>query len=226
MDNTPAWKTPAYNDSSWNGPGPGLLYVEDNDYVYPKNTPLPSPRGPGVPSASPQLPITYYFRTTFIFPTNPAGVSLVFSNLIDDGAVFYLNGVEVYRLRMPAAPTVITSTTLANGFPAGPPTYQQGVDPQYGDAAAEAPALFTLTGNLVATNLVEGVNHLAVEVHNYSAGSPDIVFGAALYYTRNVLQTNSLVVVASDVSLAAPITLATNDNYGMAGGVTPFERFY
>jgi hypothetical protein len=150
----------------------------------------------------------------------------VFSNLIDDGAVFYLNGTEVYRLRMPAAPAVITSTTLANGFPAGPPTYQQGVHPQYGDAAAEAPALFTLSGNLVATNLVQGLNHLAVEVHNYSATSPDIVFGTALYYTRSVLQTNSLIVVASDVSLPVPITLATNDNYGMASGITPFERFY
>lgn len=226
MDGTPAWKTPSYNDSAWGGPGPGLLYVEDSDYVYPKNTPLPSPRGPGVPSASPQLPITYYFRNTFEFPTNPAGVSLIFSNLIDDGAVFYLNGAEVYRLRMAAAPAIITNTTLATGFPAGPPTYQQGVNPQYGDAAAEAPALFTLSGNLVATNLVQGLNHLAVEVHNYSAGSPDIVFGTALYYTRSVLQTNSLVVLASDLSLPVPISLATNDNYGMADGVTPFERFY
>ncbi|MCX8157832.1 MAG: phosphodiester glycosidase family protein [Verrucomicrobiae bacterium] len=226
MDNTPAWKTPAYNDSAWGGPGPGLLYVEDSEYVYPKNTPLPSPRGPGVPSASPQLPITYYFRTTFVFPTEPSGVSLVFSNLIDDGAVFYLNGTEVYRLRMPAAPAVITSTPLANGFPAGPPTYQQGVHPQYGDAAAEAPALFTLSGSLVSTNLVRGTNWLAVEVHNYSAGSPDIVFGTALYYTRTTLQTNSLIVLASDLSLSVPVTLAANDNYGMASGVTPFERFY
>mgnify|MGYP000633944325 CR=1 FL=1 len=226
MDSTPEWKTPGYDDNAWGGPGPGLLYVEDSDYVYPKNTPLPSPRGPGVPSSSPQIPITYYFRTTFNFPENPAGVSLVFSNLIDDGAVFYLNGTEIYRLRMPAAPTVITSTTLANSFPAGPPTYQQGVDPQYGDAAAEAPALFTLSGNLVATNLVRGTNHLAVEVHNYSAGSPDIVFGTALYYSRSVLQTNSLIVIASDLSLGVPVRLDANDNYGMADGTTPFERFY
>lgn len=226
MDNTPAWRTPAYDDSAWGGPGPGLLYVEDSEYVYPKNTPLPSPRGPGVPSASPQLPITYYFRTTFVFPVSPVGVSLVFSNHIDDGAVFYLNGTEVYRLRMPAAPTVITSTTLANGFPAGPPTYTQGVDPQYGDAAAEAPALFTLSGSLVATNLVQGTNWLAVEVHNYSAGSPDIVFGTALFYSRSTLQTNVLIVRASDLSLQVPIRLATNDIYGMTGALTPFERFY
>jgi hypothetical protein len=36
----------------------------------------------------------------------------------------------------------------------------------------------------VLTNLVQGDNLLAVEVHNYNAGSPDITFAMSLAITR------------------------------------------
>ena len=51
--------------------------------------------------------ITYYFRTHFSFTNRLSGAALLFTDYIDDGAVFYLNGAELYRLRMPAAPTPI-----------------------------------------------------------------------------------------------------------------------
>src|SRR5262249_265002 len=41
---------------------------------------------------------------------------------------------------------------------------------------------FTVAGDPI-TNLVSGDNVLAAEVHNYSKTSPDITFGAALFYT-------------------------------------------
>ena len=55
---------------------------------------------------------TFYFRTTFVMPTNPAGYRLEGAMWLDDGAVIYLNGVEATRVRMPNGP--VAFTTRAN----------------------------------------------------------------------------------------------------------------
>ena len=56
----------------------------------------------------------YYFRTTFQAPTNLAGFNLSISHVLDDGAVIYLDGAELTRIRMPggtiSAATLPTST--------------------------------------------------------------------------------------------------------------------
>jgi hypothetical protein len=96
-----SWMAPAFDDSAWPS-GPGLLYVEDHPAVMPKSTPLTLGR------------MTYYFRTHFLLPFAPQDVTLTFSNLIDDGAVFYLNGAEIQRVRMPVPPTVISNATAAS----------------------------------------------------------------------------------------------------------------
>jgi len=44
---------------------------------------------------------------------------------------------------------------------------------------------FVLSGDAI-TNLVVGDNVLAVEVHNFSAQSPDITFGMSLGYLQNL----------------------------------------
>ncbi len=128
------WKTPGYNDTNWPG-GPALLYSETNAAISPRNTPLTLGR------------ITYYFRTHFTLTNAPAGAVLTFSNRIDDGAVFYLNGVEIQRVRMPGTPTNITYSTLATSTPSG------------GDATG-----WDVFG-ISVTNAVIGDNVLAVEVH-------------------------------------------------------------
>lgn len=160
-----AWMLPGYEEADWLGQGPGLLCVEDAAYVQPKNTALP-------PDYGQRIPTTYYFRTHFAFPGSAAGASLTFSNYVDDGAVFYLNGAEVYRLRLPEAPEEILGSTLAIGYACvGTATA--------GDAAAGCPDVFTVSGE-AAANLRPGDNVLAVEVHNYNVGSLDVVFGSAL----------------------------------------------
>lgn len=159
-----AWTARTYNDTNWIGQGPGLLSVENNAAVQPRNTTLPPTYGQTIAS-------TYYFRTHFTFTGSTTGAALVFSNYVDDGAVFYLNGTEVYRLRMAAAPTAITYTTAATGVPC------TGT-PQSGDALTTCPDRFTVSGNLL-TNLVQGDNVLAVEVHNYGS-LVDVTFGSAL----------------------------------------------
>jgi hypothetical protein len=162
------WKQRDYDDSGWLGAGPGLLYIESNTAVQPRNTPLPT------------IPLlrTYYFRTHFDFSGTTNGVSLVFSNYVDDGAVFYLNGGEIYRLRMPGAPTVIMNSTAATGGPCAGTA-------QSGDAAVQCPDIFTISGNLL-TNLVQGDNVIAVETHNASTLT-DIVFGSALFQNTPVI---------------------------------------
>jgi len=156
-----AWTARDYDDSSWTGSGPGLLWVDDRGV----NTDIPvvlSTEMPGDPNTGWPF-YTYYFRTHFAFTNGVSGVALQLEDYIDDGAVFYLNGTEIYRLRMAAAPTIISNATLANGYAC--------------DGNATCPDDFSLSGPRITTNLVVGDNVLAVEVHNYNAQSPDITFG-------------------------------------------------
>jgi hypothetical protein len=97
-----------------------------------------------------------YFRTHFNYSGSASAV-LCFRHFLDDGAVYYLNGVEVLRVRMPSG--VIANSTLA-------------LSPAVGDATFEAPVYACVT------NLMAGDNVLAVEVHQQSLTSSDITFGA------------------------------------------------
>jgi len=166
------WTAPGYDDSGWMGSGPGLLWVDNRGpnmaIPAPLTTDLPLDPGTGYPY------YTYYFRTHFSFTNSLSGVSLLWSNYVDDGAVFYLGGSEIYRLRMDPYPTPIYNSTLAAGYPCS-----NNVPP--GDATC--PDLFSISGDLT-TNLFAGDNVLAVEVHNYNALSPDVTFGTALFYTE------------------------------------------
>jgi len=149
-----AWKDPDYDDSAWPGPSPALLYNEGDTLPGPKRTLLPlADNGTRIRG--------YYFRTHFEFPGVPApGLRLVSSNLVDDGAVFWLNGAELGRLRMPTG--TITRTTLASSQPPG----------------SDATNYEVLTFS--STNLRSGDNVLAVEVHQQTDSSSDVVFGMSL----------------------------------------------
>jgi hypothetical protein len=153
------WTAPGYDDSTWSGPGPGLLWVDvrstgPNPAVNPKNTQMPANPSTGYPYLS------YYFRTHVTVSEVATNSTLDISGFIDDGAIFYVNGTEVYSLRMPAG--AITSQTLSSGYP----------------CSGDATCLDEFT--VPATALVAGDNVLAVEVHNYNARSADITFGIAL----------------------------------------------
>lgn len=82
------------------------------------------------------------------------------SHQIDDGAIFYLNGVEIERYKMNDEPT--DWETLANA--GGEAVLVTGV---------EIPASMFVVGN----------NRLSVEVHQNTTGSSDIVFGMKLEVT-------------------------------------------
>lgn len=97
----------------------------------------------------------------FQLASNVNAVLLVSSNLIDDGAVFYLNGVEAGRVGMPVGPVLYSSLAART--------------------VTDATSFDVIT--LSSTNLVVGDNLLAVEVHQRASDSSDIVFGCDLRAT-------------------------------------------
>ena len=145
------WTLPRFDDSLL-PQGAGLLGVETNNPFVTSRLQTRLTLGRS----------SYYFRTSFQFNHSPQGVSLVFTNILDDGAVFYLNGYEIKRLFMPAAPSRIEYVTRATSHEA------TGFD------------VFRLSGPIVETNLFRGTNVLAVEAHQAIPTSSDVVFGASL----------------------------------------------
>ena len=136
-----SWLDPTFDDSNW-ASGTGAFYAEKRELPVPKNTPLETGE------------IAYYFRTQF--DVNPQDVQdLVVYHLVDDGAVFYVNGVEFARFRLPQGE--ITADTVASS--------------SVSRATINGPI------EIPAELLVDGANTLAVEVHQRSAGSSDVVFG-------------------------------------------------
>jgi hypothetical protein len=140
------WMRPAYSDASW-PEGPAELGYGDGDEATTVSYGA---------SSSAKYPTTY-FRHHFTI-TNPSTLgNISFQVLIDDGAVIYLNGEEVTRLRMD------TGTV------------------SYLDYASDnATEDIYETVELAASQFVEGDNVLAVEVHQVSATSSDISFAATL----------------------------------------------
>jgi hypothetical protein len=163
------WTTPAYDDSAWDGSGPGALWVDNRgpnymgDIHIPLLTEMPLDPNSGYPY------YTYYLRTHFTYTNDLSGAAFLVEVYVDDGAVVYLNGGEICRLFMAPYPTPIYNSTLATGYACS------------GDASC--PVDFVVPAP-VLTNLVQGDNVLAVEVHNFNAGSPDITFGMSLAITR------------------------------------------
>ena len=181
----PDWTSPGYNDSGWNGSGPAMLGRVANAVPEPVSTPL----------AQNNNRITYYYRTHFNVPSNANYTSLVLSNLIDDGAVFYLNGVEVGRIRLPAAPFPIDSNSLATSITATTWSLSE-------------------SGTLSVTNLRTGDNVMAVEVHQNNPNSADNIMAMRL---------NALIVTnpATASGLVISEILANNATVLTNGGQTP-----
>ena len=157
---------PAFNDSGWTN-APQLLYIETaaltNTEGFTKVTALP------VDAGNSNRPYNAtYFRTHFTYSGPLSGVTLTATMMLDDGAVFYLNGTEIIptsnggsRLRMPAG--TVDFSTIATG--------------NIGDATVE-------TVTFDGTHLQSGDNVLCVAVHQeHAAGtqsSSDVVFGMKL----------------------------------------------
>lgn len=173
------WSAPNYDDSGW-PTGPALFYFEDSTLVSPKNTPLAPGR------------TAYYFRTRISVPISVTNSTLRFTSRIDDGAVFHLDGKELMRVRMAAAPAVITSTNRATGTPISGDAYTS-------EALSRA-----------GIDLSAGEHTLAVELHDAVQGG-DVVFGTAM----SVRLSN-----APPVILAQPTSLVVEEGLRFTLGTT------
>jgi len=129
------------------------VLASENGLAQPINTTLDFP-GFNFPYR-----VTYYFEKDFELSAAQAGAlqSLPIRHLIDDGAVFYLNGTEVLRTNLPGG--VITAATRATD---------------------NVEAVLSSPIPLPPGAAVAGTNRLSVEVHQTSGNSSDVVFGAEL----------------------------------------------
>lgn len=136
---------------SWQS-GPGVI-AYDTDLGIPIATQLNNP--------ALQFPsiVTYYFESDFTLTSEEASSldSLVLNHLIDDGAVIYLNGVEIDRVNMPVG--AISASTFADAPGVANATYS-------GDYSVSVPP----------GTAVSGTNRISVEIHQVSLSSSDVVF--------------------------------------------------
>ncbi len=148
-DQGTAWRASSFNDTTWPS-GPAQLGYGDGDEA--------TTVGFG-PDANNKF-ITTYFRRAFNV-TNPAQFSAVTLRLLrDDGAVVYLNGVEIWRNNMPTG--TVGFSTLASVAIAG---------------ADESTFVQT---TISPSSLVTGTNVLAIELHQSGGTSSDISFDLQL----------------------------------------------
>jgi hypothetical protein len=105
---------------------------------------------------------TFYFRKAFVFDQPVGGGELQINYLIDDGAVFYLNGKQIHRANMKERGSI-----------------------RYTTRASSTVTDADLSGQIVLSGkyLKQGENILAVEVHQYSTNDRDLAFGLSLRAT-------------------------------------------
>ncbi len=150
-DQASDWIDPFFYDDGFWGAGPATLGYGTGDEA--------TEAGYGTDPNNKN--ITTYFRQGFYLTDADSVTNLTARLQRDDGAVVYLNGVEVVRSAMPDGP--IYYGTLANS-------------PGLGGMEETG----FLPYSLDPAGLVEGYNLMAVEVHLSDPGSPDMGFAMEL----------------------------------------------
>lgn len=149
-DQASAWMSLSFDDNAWSE-GPSQLGYGDGDEA--------TIVGYGPDSGNKY--ITTYFRHEFNL-TDPLAFEVYYLDILrDDGAVVYLNGVEIYRTNLPTE--TITYQTLALV------------------AIGDAEELVFHQISLAPTQFQTGLNVLAVEIHQVSGTSSDISFDCWLF---------------------------------------------
>lgn len=151
-----AWRSNSFNDISWPA-GPAQLGYGDGDEATTN----------AYGSVSTNRHITTYYRKTVVIPDASNILYLKTRLLRDDGAVVYLNGIEIRRDNMPSgsiAYTTRASTALGN------------------------PEESTFYETLIPASglLLNGTNVIAVEIHQSGPGSTDISFDFMLEGLTNL----------------------------------------
>lgn len=183
------WIATNYSDSAWQS-GSGLFAGgENNPAITPLvNTTLLAPNAPppGLSSGH-----AFYFRTELVLTNDLSGYTVNARMRLDDCGVLYINGTEFMRIRM-------GSGTISNG------TFGTLVN-SGGTGDADVDESFAIPASVLHV----GTNLVAMEVHQSSSGSSDLVWGLALDATVSI--TNYSAVTLNEV-------LADNASYTNADG--------
>jgi len=126
---------------------------------------------------------TYYFRKQFSYYPDPASfVTLKLDSIVDDGAVFYLNGQQVNIVNMPVG-SVNYHTQALNEVD----------NPEFAGSIT-----------IPSASLVDGLNTFAVEVH-LAPGSNDMLFAANLTAIETPIPATETPKLAINEITSAPI---------------------
>jgi formylglycine-generating enzyme required for sulfatase activity len=175
------WITPDFNDSTWAAGLAELGYGDNNSTDQRPEVTVVS----FGPNANAKY-ITTYFRKAFIASNITNITSLTAGLLRDDGAIVYLNGLEIFRSNLPNGP--VSFSTLAT------------------NAADDGKVFFTTSVN--PGLLVEGTNVLAVEIHQQSGTSSDISFDLYLNASLRSNPTTNLQLAIAEASRLVSLSIS------------------
>jgi secreted PhoX family phosphatase len=148
-DQGTAWQANAFNDATWASGNAELGYGDSDEATTVSYG----------PSATNKF-VTTYFRQNFNVSSLVGFTSVKLRLKRDDGAVVYINGVEVFRSNMPTG--AVAYNTFASATVDG----------------ANESTFFEAT--LPASVLAAGANTIAVEIHQDRVASSDISFDLEL----------------------------------------------
>ena len=149
-----AWRALAFNDASW-PQGMAQFGYGDGDEATVVS----------FGGNAKKKDITTYFRKSVTIADASVFSSYILSLKRDDGAVVYINGVEVFRSNMPTG--TISFTTKASSEPSDDGNTAQNV-------------------TLPAGTLVSGNNVIAVEIHQTANNGADLSFDLSLSGTADL----------------------------------------
>jgi hypothetical protein len=147
-----AWRSISYPDTinNWSS-GPGLIADETQGTPEPIGTPISR-------LDNDVYHYTFYFRYHFNAPVGTKTAVIDFRTIIDDGVIFYFNGVEFHRFNMAAG--AVDWMTQAN--------------------VNATEGIYNGPFTAIVSNVVAGDNVIAAEVHQNGTASSDITFGAEM----------------------------------------------
>ncbi|HEY0552145.1 MAG TPA: hypothetical protein VGF13_21270, partial [Verrucomicrobiae bacterium] len=147
-DQGTVWIATNFNDNSW-ASGPAQLGYGDGDEATTNS----------FGGVTTDKYITTYYRRAFTLANHSIFTNLLVRLLRDDGAIVYLNGMEVFRSNMPNGPVNYRTTALAAAGDDGKDFQKKLID---------------------AGLLRDGTNFVAVEIHQNTNTSTDISFDLEL----------------------------------------------
>ncbi len=202
-----AWTLPSFDDSAWqsglgafgtkNGVTTGMTSYGAGNPVTPLN--LYSE------SNTAEVITTYYFRTTFEIDNAESVTALDFDISADDAPIVYINGKMVFDGRT----SIPDSAATTNKYYASASMINRAV---------------SLTAEQLSGVLVDGVNRLAVEVHNNQKGSSDVYF-AIKTMTVTFTEEIDLTGTYSDILDSSAVWKYLDDDTDPAEGLSSLQAW-